>query len=137
MAGKLILVVDDESYITTVLTQKLQRCGHQVIACSNGHKALLAIAERRPDLIISDYQMPLVTGLEMAAQLRQDTSTRTIPVIMLTSRGHRVTDAELAHTNIVHLLAKPFSMKEVVSKVEQVIATLLSADGGPPVREAA
>src|SRR3954471_9301426 len=100
MHGAKILVIDDEAYLTSIVTMKLQSAGHVALTAADGEEGFnLAVAEK-PDLIISDYQMPVLSGLDMALQLRNHPVTSSIPILLLTARGHRIDEAQLAATNI-------------------------------------
>jgi len=77
--------------------------------------------ESRFDLIVSDFQMPLLSGFDLCVRLREEPKTAQIPVIMLTARGHRLAASQLAQTNIKHLLPKPFSTKDLLTKVEEIL----------------
>jgi CheY-like chemotaxis protein len=123
-----ILIADDEPYVTTILAAKLLQIGAHVVTCSDGEEALAKAADKRPDLIITDYQMPLMSGFEMSLRLRQDPRTQSIPVVMLTARGHHLTEVQLAKTNIKALFAKPFSAKEVVGKVQELLGPIQDID---------
>ena len=107
-----ILVVDDEMYVTQLLAFILRRVGDEVHVADDGEQALLlaAAAEVKPDLIIADFQMPVLDGLEMCRRLKADPATNDIPVLMLTARGHRLRpDDAWKRTNVRCVLAKPFS----------------------------
>jgi CheY-like chemotaxis protein len=137
MNGKLILLVDDELYVTAVVSQQLRRRGFEVIMASDGPEALALVQDRRPDLIVSDFQMVPMSGLEMAVQLRQNPATSTIPIILLTAREHLLNSSELTNTNIRCILSKPFSIKEVVGKIEHLLAIQSGDNLSPPLRESA
>lgn len=132
----LILLADDESYVTTVVGHQLQRRGYEVIVAGDGQEAIALCEERHPKLIISDFQMPVVSGLEMAMHLRKQPGTCDIPVIMLTARGHRLEHSELTQTNIRCLLAKPFSIKELLAQVEELVAPGPTSEASSPPAEA-
>lgn len=121
MSHRRILLADDEPYITSVLAAKLQQRGDQVAVAGNGDEALTLALEDPPTLIITDYQMPLLSGYEMCVKLKQDPRTATIPVVMLTARGHHLTPEQLALTNIRALIAKPFSAREVLARVDELM----------------
>jgi len=112
-----ILIVDDETYIQHVVSLKLSNAGFEVITASDGEEGLATAIEQRPDLIITDYQMPFLTGLEMCQRLKQNPATASIPVIMLTARGFALDDADLRDVNIHKCLGKPFSPRELVACV--------------------
>lgn len=121
MIGKRVLVVDDELHITQILSFKLKQIGVDVVTANDGEEGYQNASQYRPDLILTDYQMPVMDGYELAVQLNQDPETSDIPILMLTARGHRVTPAELASTNIQGLIPKPFSAREVMARVKEMI----------------
>ena len=116
-----ILVADDESYILTTVAHKLRQRGYEVVTAADGEQAHAIARESRFDLIVSDFQMPLLSGFDLCVRLRDEPRTAQIPVIMLTARGHRLAPSQLAQTNIKHLLPKPFSTKELITKVEEIL----------------
>ena len=124
-----ILIADDELYITSTLAQKLRKAGYEVRTASDGEEALALATEQVPDLIVTDYQMPILSGFDLAVELRQNPATAGVPLLMLTARGHRLESSELARTNIRCLLAKPFSLREVLSKIDELLqpANVISA----------
>jgi CheY-like chemotaxis protein len=119
-----ILLVDDEQYVTSLVAAKLRALGDHVTTAGDGEEALPLATSLLPDLIVSDLQMPIMTGFELACELKKQPETAEIPVILLTARGHLVEAGEMSQTNIRQLLAKPFSAKELVAKIEELI--------GPP-----
>ncbi|MHC5022362.1 MAG: response regulator [Planctomycetota bacterium] len=121
MTPATILIVDDERHITHVVKYKLEAAGHRVIVASNGREAFEAARQHVPDLVITDYQMPLMSGVELARALRENDSTDRVPVLMVTGRGHRLPASELQETNIRFLMAKPFSPRELLESVDEII----------------
>ena len=120
--SKKILVADDEAHILYVVSMKLRNAGFEVITAVDGEEALeLCIAEH-PDLLITDYQMPFLTGLELCKRMRQQPSTRDIPAMMLTARGFDIESQEMAEAGISAVLAKPFSPREVLQKVNELLS---------------
>lgn len=122
MDVKTIVIADDEPHLTHIVAYNLRKSGMTVHVASNGQECHKLAVEMKPDLIVSDYQMPVLDGLAACIKLREDARTAHIPVIMLTARGHRLTPAELARTNIKSLLAKPFSARDLLAKVTEVLA---------------
>src|SRR4051794_36104864 len=118
-AKRQILLVDDELYVISVLARKLQQLGFTVLSAANGEEGLALATQSLPDLIVTDFQMPVMNGLEMALKLRQSKATAPLPLLMLTARGHRVDATQLAATNIKAVLPKPFSMRELIAKVSE------------------
>jgi len=118
-----ILVADDETHILHVVSLKLRNAGYDVVTALDGEEALELARQDKPALLITDYQMPLMTGLELCRALSSDPATAEIPVVMLTARGFSLTDDDLSHTNIKDVLSKPFSPREVLSRVQALTAS--------------
>jgi CheY-like chemotaxis protein len=119
-----ILLVDDESFITSTVSARLRAAGDEVACASDGEEALQLIEEFQPQIVVSDFQMPVMNGFELACQLKSAPATSQLPIIMLTARGHALSDADLARTNIRHLLAKPFSVRDLLAKVDELSVEL-------------
>jgi CheY-like chemotaxis protein len=118
-----IFLVDDELHVAQILGRRLEREGYAIQTARDGVEAFDRIVETRPDLIISDLQMPRLDGIGLAEQLKAEPSTSGIPIIMLTSRGHRADADTVERTNIIRLVAKPFSSHEMVKLVAEVFAS--------------
>jgi CheY-like chemotaxis protein len=121
MAGKKILVVDDEIHIVHVVAVKLRNNGYEVITAENGAEAFKIACEEKPDVIVTDFQMPAMTGLEMVEALRRRQDTADVPVIMLTARGFAINESQKQQLRISECLSKPFSPKELLRTVEDVL----------------
>jgi len=113
--------VDDEIHIVHVVAIKLRNNGFQVITAANGAEAFELVCEEKPDIIVTDFQMPVMTGLELVEKLRDDEQTRDIPVIMLTARGFAVADERKEDLQISQFLSKPFSPKELLRSIEDIL----------------
>jgi two-component system phosphate regulon response regulator PhoB len=122
-----ILVVDDEAFILTTIAHKLRQRGYEVVTAADGQEALSLAREAAFDLVVSDYQMPLLSGFDLCVRLRDEGATARVPVIMLTARGHRLGPAQLAQTNIKFLLPKPFSAKDLIRRIEEIIGPASAA----------
>ncbi len=131
MAGKKVLVVDDEIHIVHVVTIKLRNNGYDVISADNGADAFDAACHEKPDVIITDYQMPIMTGLELIHKLRGSETTQEIPVVMLTARNFALDQDERTRLGIAGCLSKPFSPRELLGFIEDVLyqQTLDSVQG--------
>lgn len=125
--SKKVLVVDDEAHILHVVSMKLKNAGYEVLTAMDGEEALDIWPSENPDLLITDFQMPLMTGLELCARLRAD-GCRT-PIIMLTARGFDLEADEMAQAGISSVLAKPFSPRELLGKVDSLLADPAKAGG--------
>ena len=122
MAGRTILIADDEPHLVHILAYNLTRAGAVVEIATNGQECVEIALRISPDLIVSDYQMPVLDGLQASIQLRSNLATTHIPILMLTSRGHRLTPAELALTNIRAVMAKPFSIRQLLKSIEDILS---------------
>lgn len=127
--SKKILVADDEAHILHVVSMKLTNAGYEVITAMDGEEALELCSAEKPDLLITDYQMPIVTGLELCRQLQVVWPNRRIPIIMLTARGFDMDPNQMAKAGISTVLAKPFSPRELLGKVEELLAKFARAGG--------
>ena len=121
MADRKVLVVDDEIHIVQVIAIKLRNNGFEVLTAENGVQALDIAKTHKPDLVITDYQMPVMTGLEFVEKFREVADAADTPVIMLTARGFAIDDDKKNKLNIASLLNKPFSPREVLKCVEDVL----------------
>ena len=117
-----ILIVEDESDIRELLTYNLEAEGFEVSGVANGEEAFKAIQGEQPDLVLLDLMLPDISGFEICRNIRRDSSTSRLPVIMLTAKGKevdRIVGFELGADDYV---TKPFSMREVILRVKAVLA---------------
>ena len=121
MAERKVLVADDEIHIIHVVAIKLRNNGFEVISAANGAEAFELACEEKPDIIVTDFQMPVMTGLQLVEKLRQCEQTKDIPVIMLTARGFAVEDGQKEDLQISEFLSKPFSPKELLRSIEDIL----------------
>ncbi|UCF15105.1 MAG: response regulator [Phycisphaerales bacterium] len=121
MADKTVLVVDDEIHIVHVVAIKLRNNGYEVISADNGTEALELALKDRPDIIVTDYQMPVMSGLELVAKLREHDETKDTPVILLTARSFAISQEQKDELKITGCLSKPFSPKELLGNIEDIL----------------
>ena len=114
---KTILVADDEKHILNLLDGKLRHAGFRVITATNGAKAFELACAYRPDLVIADFQMPLLSGLELCSKLRCQPQTRQMPAILLTAPGFRFLQSDPETDNIKNVIIKPFTPCKVLTTV--------------------
>lgn len=122
MENRKALVVDDEFHIVQVVSIKLRNNGYEVITADNGGDAYDLACQNKPDVIITDYQMPIMSGLELIQKLRENSDTVSIPVIMLTARGFAIEDDLKQKLKVSACLSKPFSPREVLQTIEEVLS---------------
>ncbi len=120
-ALKTILVIEDELDIQTLLDYNLSADGYAVLQASDGEEGMLLALENQPDLILLDWMLPLLSGLEVLRQLRQHSQTRDIPVIMLTARGEETDRLRGLDGGADDYVTKPFSPAELMARVRAVL----------------
>ena len=121
-ASKTILVADDESHILHVVSLKLRNAGFRVVTARDGAEALEMAQAEHPDLLITDYHMPQLSGLELCQRLKADPATSAIPAIMLTARGYHLEPQDTERSGILRMLSKPFSPRHLLATVNEVLA---------------
>lgn len=121
MTGRKVLIADDETHIIHVVAIKLRNNGYEVVSAGNGAEAYEIACKENPDIIVTDFQMPFMTGLELAEKLRSNVQTKDIPVILLTARSFAVTNEQQDSLGISACLSKPFSPKELLKKIEDIL----------------
>lgn len=124
-----ILIVEDETALVELLRYNLEKEGFRVTSATDGEEALSAIAENPPDLVILDWMLPLVSGLEVCRQIRRKPETRELPVIMLTARGEEADRVRGLEGGADDYISKPFSPSELVARVRAVMRRARPAGG--------
>lgn len=113
-----ILVAEDEKQIADMIAFKLTNSGHQVIRAQDGEQAMLLAKQDSPDLIMLDAMMPGIGGFEVLRRLKADPALRSVPVIMVTAKGHERDVLSGLRGGAVDYVVKPFSLKELAARVE-------------------
>lgn len=121
MTGNKVLIADDEIHIIHVVAIKLRNNGYDVVSANNGAEAYDLVVEEHPDVIVTDYQMPLMTGIELIEKLRANEATRDIPVVLLTARSFAITEEQQESLGVAACLSKPFSPKELLKSIQDII----------------
>ncbi|WP_374573165.1 phosphate regulon transcriptional regulator PhoB [Phenylobacterium sp.] len=119
-----ILVVEDEDSLATLLQYNLEKEGYAVTAAGDGEEALTLVSEKLPDLIVLDWMLPKVSGIEVCRRLRARTETRNVPIIMLTARGEETDRIRGLDTGADDYVVKPFSMSELSARMRAVLRRL-------------
>jgi two-component system alkaline phosphatase synthesis response regulator PhoP len=121
MTASKVLIADDEIHIIHVVAIKLRNNGYEVVAANNGAEAYDLACREKPDIIVTDYQMPLMTGIELIEKLRKDEQTRDIPVILLTARSFAISQEWQENLHVASCLSKPFSPKELLKTIQDIL----------------
>jgi len=116
-----ILVVEDEDALATLLDYNLMKEGFRVERAADGEEALLRVSEEPPDLVVLDWMLPKVSGVEVCRQLRAGAETRRTPVLMLTARGEEGDKVRGLDTGADDYVVKPFSMSELVARIRALL----------------
>jgi DNA-binding response OmpR family regulator len=119
---KRVLLCDDEIHILRAAEFKLKKAGYDVQIAGDGQEAWEAIQRQKPDIVITDCQMPRLDGFALVARLRENPETQNLPVLMLTAKGYEVSHEEMAEKwQIIAVIAKPFSPRELLQKVNSIL----------------
>lgn len=119
-ANLTVLVVEDEVAIQTLLKYNLENEGFRVLVTGDGEEAITMVKESKPDLIVLDWMLPSMTGIDVCKQLRWNPDTKTIPIIMLSARGEEGDRIRGLDTGVDDYMVKPFSPAELISRIKAV-----------------
>ena len=116
-----VLIVEDEPPLVELLSYNLEKAGFQIHIARDGEEALLAVEERKPDLILLDWMLPYVSGIEICRRIRRNPETRNEPIIILTARGEEDDRIRGLEAGADDYVVKPFSPSELVARVRAVL----------------
>jgi DNA-binding response OmpR family regulator len=117
----LVLVADDEEDIRALVAFRLKRAGYEVITAADGEEALLLATTRLPDLAVLDMMMPKATGLEVTRSMREQATTKDIPVILLTARAQEADVSRGFEAGADDYVKKPFSPQDLQTRVQALL----------------
>ena len=120
-AKPLVLVVEDEAAIATMLRYNLEKQGFRVEEAGDGQEALDLISETTPDLVLLDWMLPTLSGIEVCRQIRRRQETRTLPVIMVTARAEDQDAVRALNIGADDYVSKPFSMEGLLARVRALL----------------
>ena len=120
-----ILIADDESPILNMVSLMLSNAGFIVLTARDGREALELARQEHPDLLITDYHMPHLSGLELCTALRNDPAARDIPAILLTACGYDLHPQDTENAGIRRTIAKPFSPYQLLQIVNETLGITL------------
>ena len=121
MSKPVVLIVEDEAPLVMLLRYNLEKQGFQVCEAADGEEALVQIAERKPDVVLLDWMLPLVSGIEVCRQIRRAPASRTLPIVMLTARGEEGDRIRGLNSGADDYVVKPFSPAELIARLRAVI----------------
>src|ERR1700674_1572022 len=116
-----VLVVEDESALSTLLRYNLEREGYRVFEARDGEEALILADEVKPDLVVLDWMLPQLSGLEICRRLRGRGDMRNVPIVMLTARGEESDRIRGLDTGADDYMTKPFAMTELLARLRAVL----------------
>ena len=129
-ARPLVLVVEDEAALATMLRYNLEKQGFRVDEAGDGQEALTRISEAPPDLVLLDWMLPVMSGIEVCRQIRRRSDTRDLPVIMVTARSDDQDAVRGLNTGADDYITKPFNMEALLARMR----ALLRRAGGVPAK---
>jgi two-component system phosphate regulon response regulator PhoB len=116
-----ILVVEDEIPLLTLLRYNLEKQGFRVEEATDGQEALMRVAEGKPDLVLLDWMLPQLSGLEVCRQLRRRPATRDLPIIMVTARTEQQDSVRALDTGADDYVSKPFAMDGLLARIRALL----------------
>jgi two-component system phosphate regulon response regulator PhoB len=122
-----VLVVEDERDLTTLLHYNLEKEGYRVVEARDGEEGLLILNEERPDLVLLDWMLPQVSGIEVCRRIRSRADTRNVPIIMLTARGEEADRIRGLDTGADDYVCKPFNLAELMARIRAVMRRIRPA----------
>ena len=122
-----VLIVEDEAALVELLRYNLEQSGFRVGIAGDGEEALRSVQEDVPDLILLDWMLPLMSGIEVCRQLRRQTATANVPIIMLTARGEEGDRIRGLDAGADDYVSKPFSPTELVARIRAVLRRIRPA----------
>lgn len=116
-----VLIADDELHMLRLLELTFKKGGFEVVCCRDGKEALVAVTVVKPQLIVLDIMMPGLDGLATLRQLKGSADTKSIPVIVLSSKGHALTRSGAEIAGAAMFLTKPFSPSQLVGDAKKIL----------------
>ncbi len=116
-----ILIAEDEGALVTLLRYNLEREGYRVLQAGDGEEALLLASEHNPDIVLLDWMLPHLSGIEVCRRLRARPESRNVPILMLTARGEESDRIRGLNTGADDYITKPFSMPELLARLRAVM----------------
>lgn len=133
MTSKTVLIVDDEAAIREMIAVALQMAGYRCLEASNAQSAHAIVVDHQPDIILLDWMMPDVSGIELARRLKRETAYADIPIIMLTARSEEDNKIQGLEAGADDYITKPFSPRELIARLKAVLRRTATAGIDEPI----
>lgn len=133
MTGKTVLIVDDEAAIRVMIAVALQMAGYRCLEADNAQNAHAIVVDHQPDIILLDWMMPDVSGIELARRLKRETAYADIPIIMLTARSEEDNKIQGLEAGADDYITKPFSPRELIARLKAVLRRTATAGIDEPI----
>lgn len=117
-----VMIVEDEESLLELLRYNFERAGYVVETTADGQLVEARLAKFAPDILIIDWMLPGLSGIELCWRLRRDPATRSLPLVMLTARGEGLDRARALNAGVDDYIVKPFSVSELIGRVEALLA---------------
>src|ERR1700757_2475097 len=121
LAKPLVLVVEDEAALVTMLRYNLEKQGFRVEEAADGQEALTRIAEQQPDIVLLDWMLPVMSGIEVCRQIRRRPATRDMPIIMVTARTEDQDAVRGLNTGADDYITKPFHIDSLLARMRALL----------------
>ena len=133
MTSKTVLIVDDEAAIREMIAVALQMAGYRCLEAENAQSAHAIVVDHQPDIILLDWMMPDVSGIELARRLKRETAYADIPIIMLTARSEEDNKIQGLEAGADDYITKPFSPRELIARLKAVLRRTATAGIDEPI----
>ena len=133
MTSKTVLIVDDEAAIREMIAVALQIAGYDCLEAENAQTAHALVVDHQPDIILLDWMMPDVSGIELARRLKRETAYADIPIIMLTARSEEDNKIQGLEAGADDYITKPFSPRELIARLKAVLRRTATAGIDEPI----
>ena len=133
MTSKTVLIVDDEAAIREMIAVALQMAGYRCLEAENAQSAHAIVVDHQPDIILLDWMMPEVSGIELARRLKRETDYADIPIIMLTARSEEDNKIQGLEAGADDYITKPFSPRELIARLKAVLRRTATAGIDEPI----
>ena len=133
MTTNKILIVEDEAPIREMIVVALEMAGYECLEAEDGKEAHAIIIDKKPDLILLDWMLPNISGIELARRLKRDELTDSIPIIMLTAKGEEDNKIQGLESGADDYITKPFSPRELVARLKAVLRRTQTAGQSEPI----